>query len=105
MRVRCPTCGRTNQRSTPQNARYWALLTLISEKLKVDGNTFEPTVWHEWFKRRFLGAKEFRLPGGGTIVIPNSSSELDEDVFSDYLTKVEVWALERNVFLPDREGT
>lgn len=105
MRQRCPTCGRTQQRSNAQNARYWALVSEIADRLKVDGNSFDATQWHEWFKKRFLGADEFRLPSGETMIVIKSSSDLDEAPFSDYMTKVEAWAMERNVWLPDREGS
>jgi hypothetical protein len=92
------------KRSNAQNALLWALLTEISERLRVDGRGFEPPVWSEYFKRRFLGAEEFRLPSGEVLIVPHSSADLDEAAFSDYLSKIEVWASDRNVFLPDREA-
>jgi len=79
-------------------------VTLISEQLRVDGRRFDPEVWHEYFKRRFLGAIEFHLPSGDNLIVPNSSSKLDEDAFSDFLSRVEEWGRDRNVFLAEREG-
>ena len=55
MKERCPACGRLKTRSNAQNARYWSIVTLIAEKLKVDGKSFSPEVWHEWIAKKFLG--------------------------------------------------
>src|SRR6185369_15171916 len=101
-KTRCPTCGRMNTRSNAQNARLWAILTEISERLKVNGVTFTPEVWHEYFAKKFLGAEEHRLPNGELMVVRRSTSNLPEDAFSDYLGRVEEWARDRNVWLPER---
>jgi hypothetical protein len=103
MSTRCPVCGQKRKRSLPQNARLWALETEISERLKVNGQTFSPEVWHEYFAKKFLGAEEHRLPNGELMVIRRSTSDLPEDAFSDYLGHVEEWARDRNVWLQERE--
>jgi len=105
MKERCPACGRLKTRSTAQNARLWAILTEISERLRVDGVTFSPEVWNEYMAKKFLGAEEHRLPNGELMVVRRSTSTLPEDAFSDYLDRIEEWARDRNVWLPEREGT
>jgi hypothetical protein len=90
-------------RSTAQNALYWALLTEVSERLKVDGKSIDSDAWHEWFKKRFLGADEIRLPNGEIMIRIRRTADLPEDAFSDYLSRVEEWSRDRNVWLPERE--
>jgi len=100
---RCPTCHRRYVRGHEQNAKYWLLLHLISERIKIDGQDYRPDVWHEWAKSRFIGRDEVHLPNGKDVTIIRSSADLDVDAFSDYMTKVEAWAAERGVFLEDKE--
>ncbi len=95
--TRCPTCGRRETRSTPQNAAYWALLHEMAEQLKPQGKVYTAEVWHEYFRQRFLGAEDVVLPNGKTVVRSMSTTELDIDEFSDYLTQVQVWAVEHGI--------
>lgn len=101
---RCPTCKRRMKRSHPQNARYWLLLHVIAEQLKPNKTAYSADQWHEFFKSRFLGCREVNLPDGETLQIPHSSAALDVAEFADYMTQVEAWASERDVYLEDREA-
>lgn len=96
---RCPTCGRRAIRSTEANRRYWALLHAIAEEVKPEGNKYAAETWHEYFAQRFVGAEELKLPNGKTVIKRHSTSDLDTSEFNDYMTKVEVWAGERGVYL------
>ena len=99
---RCPTCRRRMVRSHPQNARYWALLHLLSEKLHPKRQTFSPSTLHIWAKSKFLGCDDFVLPNGKTLTIPKSTAGLDVAEFNDYMTALEAWAnTEAGVFLED----
>ena len=100
---RCKTCGRRQNRSNPANARYWLLLHTIAEKLKVRGELFSAEAWHHYHKQRWLGSQDFRLPNGKTMLIPKSTADLDTAAFNDYMTKVEAWASERDVWLDSME--
>lgn len=73
----------------------------ISDALPVQGQTYGPAVWHEYFKLHFLGAKTFTLPNGKELVIPTSSASLDTQEFSEYMERVEAWAAKRNVFIQE----
>lgn len=98
---RCPTCNRLHKRSGQQNARYWLLLHEIADALKPGGLSYTAECWHEYFKQRFLGCDEVRLPNGKVVQIARSSAALDTAEFNEYQTKVEAWAAERDVYLQD----
>jgi len=99
--LRCPTCHRKRTRSTEANRRYWLLLHLIADKVRPYGEVYSPESFHHYFKSRFLGCEEVRLPNRKTLLIPHSTASLDVAAFSEYLTKVEAWAGERDVWLED----
>ena len=95
--TRCPTCGRRQTRSLPQNAAYWALLHEIADRLKPQGKAYSAEQWAEYFKQRFLGAEDIPLPNGKVVVRSRSTADLDMDEFSDYLSQVTAWAAEHGV--------
>ena len=99
--TRCPTCKRRLTRSSEANRRLWALLHLLSEKLKVKGETYSPETWHTYLKSRFLGCEEFTLPNGKVLQIPHSTAGLDVGQFADYMTQCEVFANEHGVYFED----
>lgn len=98
---RCPTCNRLHRRSHPQNARYWLLLHAIAERVRPQGAVYSAETWHTYFKSRFIGCDDVRLPNGKTIPMPRSSADLDIDQFGTYMTAVEAWASDRNVWLDE----
>lgn len=59
--------------------------------------------YHLYYKSRFLGAHDVKLPNGRTLLVVESSADLDTQEFNDYMTKVEADANERGVFLEDLE--
>jgi hypothetical protein len=98
--MECPSCGRQEPRSSEQNKRYWAILALLSEK-PVQGVIFSSMAWHEYFKLKFLGADDIKLPNGKILVRGKSTADLDKPEFSEYMQRVEIWALEHGVFLDE----
>ena len=98
---RCRLCGRKQTRGNPANARLWLLYHAISEKLPVQGVTHSAETWHLYFKSKFLGCDEAKLPSNVVLQIPRSTAKLDVGAFSDYMQKVEVWANEHGVFLDE----
>jgi hypothetical protein len=78
------------KRTKPQNARYWGrgVLAQIAEQAVVNGQQYPAEVWHEQFKRMFIGVIE--LPDGS--VIGKSSTALDTGEFSDFCAQVEAYA-------------
>lgn len=58
----------TIQRETrrlAQNRRYWAIVNDFAQNYAPYGRTFNSKVWHEQFKREFIGVLE--LPNGQVI--------------------------------------
>lgn len=99
--MRCPTCGRQHKRSNEANRRYWALINAIAGNVKPDGNLYSSETWHTYFKQKLIGAEELKLPNGKTHLVIKSSADLDKSEFNDYMTKIEAWAAERNVYLDE----
>lgn len=97
--MKCPTCGQSYRRSNEQNRRYWAILNEISDQFKPSGATYSPETWHKYFKIRFLGADDIKLPNGKVITEPKSSASLHVDEMNDYMTKIEVFAAEHGVII------
>jgi hypothetical protein len=78
------------KRTKPQNARYWGkgVLAQIAAQATVGGRLFDAEVWHEQFKRQFIGVIE--LPNGQ--VVGKSSTGLTTVEFSEFCTQVEAYA-------------
>lgn len=78
------------KRTAPQNRRYWGrgVLAQVAEQAVVGGRLFPAEVWHEQFKRQFIGVIE--LPNGQ--VIGKSSADLTTEEFSEFCTQVESYA-------------
>jgi hypothetical protein len=78
------------KRTKPQNARYWGkgVLAQIAEQATVNGRLYPAEVWHEQFKRQFIGVIE--LPNGE--VIGQSSTGLSTSEFCTFSDQVEAYA-------------
>ena len=78
------------KRSQAQNRRYWGqgVLAQIAAQAVVGGKLYSAEVWHEQFKRQFIGFDE--LPNGQ--IIGKSSKELNTAQFCEFCTQVEAYA-------------
>lgn len=78
------------KRTPPQNRRYWGkgVLAQVAEQAVVNGRLFSAEVWHEQFKRQFIGFDE--LPNGD--IVGRSSTGLSTNEFSDFCSQVEAFA-------------
>ncbi len=101
---RCPTCGRKARRSSDQNRHYWMLIFAIADKLKPKGEQYSAETWHTYLKTRFLGADDVTLPNKKTLLIPKSTADLDKHEFAEYVTQVEAWCAEHDVYLDELES-
>lgn len=91
-------------RSLEANARYWVILTEISEQLRPDGREYSPETWHRFFKAKFLG-KDTVVIDGEVLLIERSTAKLKTRVFSDYTLQCEVYGVEHGVKFSDfRQG-
>ena len=77
-------------RTKAQNRRYWGrgVLSQIAEQAVINGKQYSAEVWHEQFKRQFIGVEE--LPDGS--VIGKSSAKLTTAQFSEFCAQVEAYA-------------
>lgn len=77
-------------RTKRQNRRYWGngVLAQIANQAKVRDRKFDAEIWHEQFKRMFIGVIE--LPNGQ--VIGKSSTELSTVEFAAFSDQVEAYA-------------
>lgn len=78
------------KRTPAQNRRYWGngVLAQIAAQATVNRKLYPAEVWHEQFKRMFIGVIE--LPNGD--VIGASSKDLDTAGFCEFSDKVEAYA-------------
>lgn len=91
---------RVKSRSGQQNRRYWAILNEIAG-IVVQGERYTAEVWHEYFKVRFIGAEDVRLPNGKVITRPLSTTDLDVIQFGEYMEQIEAWAAQHGLLLTD----
>lgn len=87
-------------RSAEQNKRYWALLNEIADN-PVKGQRFATESWHEYFKGKFIGKEEVKLPNGDVFNRPISTTTLDVVQFGEYMTQIEAWAAGHGILLSD----
>lgn len=78
------------KRSGGQNRRYWGrgVLAQVAEQAVVGGRMYDAEIWHEQFKRRFIGVQE--LPDGS--VVGMSSAKLSTAAFAAFCGEVEAYA-------------
>lgn len=78
------------KRTTKQNKRYWGrgVLAQIADQAVVNGYRYSAEIWHEQFKRQFIGVEQ--LPNGQ--VVGKSSTELTTSEFCDFCDQVEAFA-------------
>ena len=96
------------KRSVEQNARYWLILTIIAQEafrlgLSCDPESgeikfYEPEIWHEWAKRKFLGKRV--IIDGDLLLLPESSAQQSVMDFAQYMIELEVWAAENGIVIP-----
>ena len=90
-------------RSAEQNKRYWAIVNEIAQH-EVKGQRFMAESWHEYFKGRFIGKEEIKLPNGEIFNRPMSTTDLDVVQFGEYMTQIEAWAAGHGILLADEQA-
>lgn len=80
-------------RSDAQLRRQWWLYSAMQNQVKLDGRHYSAEVWHEHCARKFLGCEP--TPDG--YGKPKSTKKLGVRAMADYLTQVEVYAIELGV--------
>lgn len=83
------------KRSADQNRRYWALLREVAATVWIDGRQFTDEVWHEHFKRQFIGQEEIVLPSGAVEVRGISTTTLNVADMGRYMDEISAWCVEQ----------
>lgn len=84
-----------SKRSQEQNRRYWALLREVAATVWVGGRRYSDEVWHEQFRRWFIGLEDYILPDGSTEQRGISTTTLTVQEFNDYMRNIESWCAEQ----------
>jgi hypothetical protein len=69
--------------------------------VRPNGESFGAEAFHAYFKGRYLGCADLKLPNGKILPQPYSSADLDVAEFNAYMERVEAWAAERDVYLDE----
>lgn len=91
-------------RSLAQNARLWAMLTIISRQVVWYGRKLSPEDWKHVFTAAL--AKQDVVPGidGGFVVLGKSTSKMTKAEMAELQTLIEAFAAERGIVIePERE--
>lgn len=83
------------KRSDAQNRLYWSYINAIADQLD-----FETDTLHWYFKKNFIGFTVQNVMGEN-IIVPNSTTKLKVAEFADYLRKIEIFAGEKELMLPN----
>ena len=85
----------TKNRTLPQNALMWKWIQIIGDDL---GYTSEEL--HEAFKSKFLGIEKRKTIFGKEYETLNSTTELTTKEFSEYMDKIQAFAMMHDITLP-----
>ena len=83
------------KRTADQNRRMWALLREVAATVWIDGRQFTDEVWHEHFKRQFIGQEEIVLPSGAVEVRGISTTTLNVADMGRYMDEISAWCVEQ----------
>lgn len=80
-------------RSLEQNARWWALMTAISQQAPahMGGEWWDPELWHEHLVRRFAGLEAGPFGEG----VRKRTSKMRVAQFGKLMEEVEAWAYDQ----------
>lgn len=91
---------REKTRSLEANARLWACLNEISNRVVWHGQKLSPEEWKAVFSAALHRQKVVPGLGGGFVVLGQHTSRLTKREFSDLLEIINVFAAERGVVFP-----
>lgn len=97
--------AKRNKRSLPQNARMWAMLTIVAREVKWHGLTLAPEDWKLLFLEA-LGHEMRMVPnieGNGFVNLGRSSSALSKDEMTALMDLIEAFAAQRGIDLKQKD--
>lgn len=87
------------KRSDPQNKLYWVIVGLVAKETGNDKDTV-----HRFFAKEFIGY-DIKAIGEERIAIVRSTSTLNTEEFSEYLSKVMAFtSQELGIIIPDPDS-
>lgn len=90
---------KASKRTTPQNARMWAMLTKIADQLVWHGSKYPPEAWKDYFCHSLQGGRFMPHEEGGMIPIGHRTSHMTKDEHSDLTALIEAFAARHDVDL------
>jgi hypothetical protein len=91
--VEVHACPFEPKRSLHQNRWLWWTLQVVADQVMVDGRKYDAEVWHEYYKRKFLGFREVVIHGQG-YVVANSTTKLTDRQMREYRYMIEADAIQ-----------
>lgn len=95
---------RSSRRTTPQNARMWAMLTAVSDQMIWHGAKYPPEDWKDYFMHSLSGGRFMPHEEGGMIPIGRRTSRLTKDEHSDLTMLIEAFAAKHGVNLGGQDA-
>ena len=93
------------KRSLEQNARLWAMLAEVSERLNYHGRRLSPEDWKHIFTASLRGEELDAVPtldGKRMILIGLRTSKMNKAEFSDLFAIIEMYAASKGLKLQDQ---
>lgn len=90
------------KRSSKANAYYWAVVVKeIQLRFRELGHDVETDDVHEFLKQKFHSEK-IVTPQCEVIEVPKSTTEMNKDEFTEYLTRIIEWAASTlEIYIPE----
>ena len=97
---------KASKRSLPQNDRFWAMLTDISQQREHYGRKYKPDVWKAIMMQAWGKEHPQYVPGideNDVVVLGYSSSDLSKEEMSDLMEFMSAWCAENGITLHEPE--
>ena len=92
-----------DKRTLSMNALYWKWLGEIANQVEVGSDYYDADTWHHYFKKHWCPIKQIPLPVGQESV--KSTAKLDKGEMSHYMSRIELWALDKMVELTNPDDS
>ena len=87
------------KRSTPQNDRMWAMLTIVSNECEWHGMKYPPEDWKDYFFHSLKRGKFMPDENGGYVPVGMSTSRLNKQDHSDLTMIIEEFCARNEIDL------
>lgn len=84
-------------RSRAENARMWALLSILAHKLVWHGQRYSPSQWKDYFMHQLRGGAWMPDEAGGMVPIGRSTGELKAEEHRELVGLIQAFAARQGV--------